>query len=100
MPDTAFRAAQLLSERFSASGEASFVSSVTVQGGLIRVTLDLPVKTLGDADVYMRMCNSLAVLIGAPENLVPISGVQTFGPGGVPVVATGSSEARCSKFYL
>ena len=97
-PDLANQASDLLAQKFSASGEAAHVSSVVVEDGLIRVTLDLVIRTLGDSDVYSRICNALAPLIGS--NTEPaVAGVQTFAPGGKPVVASASPTARCAKFY-
>jgi hypothetical protein len=47
----------------------------------------------------MRVCNRLTTLITSEENPTLVTGVQTFGPGGVPVVASASPQARCAKFY-
>jgi hypothetical protein len=96
--DLATHAAELLAQKFSASGEAAHVSSVVVEDGLIRVSLDLVIRTLGDSDVYTRVCNALAPLIGSTAEPA-IAGVQTFAPDGRPIVATASATARCAKFY-
>lgn len=95
--DLATRAADLLSQKFGSSGESAHVSSIVIEEGVIRVTLDLVIRTLGDSDVYTRICNALAPLIGSTDELA-VAGVQTFAPEGKPIVATGSATARCAKF--
>jgi hypothetical protein len=97
--DPAEEASRRISAAFGNSGESARVEVVAFEAGLLRVSLDLPIQTLGDADVYMRVCNALAPMVGDTSLQEPVLGVQTFAPGPKAVVATGSAELRCSRFY-
>ena len=97
--EPAAKARQLLASAFAQTGEAERVTGLVFEGGLLKATLDLPIDTIGDADVYMRVCNRLATLISTDEEPSEVAGVQTFGPGGRSVVASGDAQTRCAKFY-
>ena len=93
------RAEAVLGSEFAGTPLIGEVVSVVFVDGLLQVTLDRATVTLGGADGYNRMCNALRSLIepeGAPGR---IAGVQLFRADGSAVVASGSPDQPCGRFY-
>lgn len=98
--DPVAEAEAVLAERFGGLGWIDSIVSVQVHGSLLRVTLDREIETLGDAEVFSRMCLALTSLISSDEQPTDVTGVQFFRKGGIPVVASGANGAPCGRFYL
>lgn len=94
-------AERLLGERFEhTSWTASIVSVELAQNGMLRVSLDRTTNTLGEAEVFTKMCSALTGLIAAESNPGGVKGVQFFRADGTPVVASGQAGVPCKRFYL
>jgi len=98
--DAVRQAETILAQRFAGTGYIEQIVRIEVVGGLLRVTLDRPISTLGDADAYTRMCTALTELVRTGEAADGVAGVQFFRADGTPVVAGGAPNVRCEKFWL
>ena len=90
--DPAADARRLLEKRFPQAAWVESVTEVAFQSGLLQVTLDRPTATLGEVEVYTRMCNALTALIGTEDNPSPVVGVQFYRADGAAMVASGTAN--------
>ena len=97
--DPVTEAEKILAERFAETGWIETIVSIQLKGTLLRVTLDRSIQTLGQAEVYSKMCHALSTLITSEEFPSEGTGVQFFRNGGGAVVASGAHGAPCGRFW-